>query len=237
MPWGLTSIFQTRIELNTQATTLIWPLSTASKGFANKHYNPGWQKWTTFFTSYCSCNKPSCLKGYFSKDVVCSTLCTLIPHHGECECFSISKEYAYATISRGLRNSKLLASFPGPAQLSVTCSTEKRVLQATESWAGPGNEATKLHLKTQGIPQPTVTWESRVVSLQLHIRITVEIKHWTLSYLVQVSSIGSSKYKIRVVQCDVSYGCEVFPRWKRLLQQVFLHQRVFHLLSRTEWAW
>ena len=29
-----------------------------------------------------------------------------------------------------------LASFPGPAQLSVTCSTE--------SWAGPGNEATCL---------------------------------------------------------------------------------------------
>ena len=27
-----------------------------------------------------------------------------------------------------------IASFPGPAQLSVACS-------ATESWAGPGNEA------------------------------------------------------------------------------------------------
>ena len=39
-----------------------------------------------------------------------------------------------------------LASFPGPAQLSVACSTDKyckrrKVLQATESWAGPGNEA------------------------------------------------------------------------------------------------
>ena len=33
-----------------------------------------------------------------------------------------------------------LASFPGPAQLSVACSHGK-VLQATESWAGPGNEA------------------------------------------------------------------------------------------------
>ena len=32
-----------------------------------------------------------------------------------------------------------VASFPGPTQLSVTCST---VLKATESWAGPGNEAT-----------------------------------------------------------------------------------------------
>ena len=32
-----------------------------------------------------------------------------------------------------------LTSFPGPAQLSVTCST---VLEAMESWVGPGNEAT-----------------------------------------------------------------------------------------------
>ena len=31
-----------------------------------------------------------------------------------------------------------LASFPGPTQLSVAIST---VLQATKSWAGPGNEA------------------------------------------------------------------------------------------------
>ena len=30
-----------------------------------------------------------------------------------------------------------LASFPGPAQLFVACST----VIATESWAGPGNEA------------------------------------------------------------------------------------------------
>ena len=35
----------------------------------------------------------------------------------------------------------IATSFPGPAQLSITCSTEKRVLQATESWVGPGNEA------------------------------------------------------------------------------------------------
>ena len=35
-----------------------------------------------------------------------------------------------------------LASFPGPAQLSVAFST---VLQATESWAGPGNEARFSH--------------------------------------------------------------------------------------------
>ena len=32
----------------------------------------------------------------------------------------------------------LLASFPGPAQLSVTCSTE--------IWVGPGNEASMLLL-------------------------------------------------------------------------------------------
>jgi len=31
-----------------------------------------------------------------------------------------------------------IASFPGPTQLSVACSM---VLQAMESWAGPGNEA------------------------------------------------------------------------------------------------
>ena len=39
---------------------------------------------------------------------------------------------------------KEVASFPGPAQLSVAISTVKRgsVLQATKSWAGPGNEAT-----------------------------------------------------------------------------------------------
>ena len=35
------------------------------------------------------------------------------------------------------RQSSSIASFPGPAQLSVACSAD----QATESWAGPGNEA------------------------------------------------------------------------------------------------
>ena len=35
----------------------------------------------------------------------------------------------------------IVTSLPGPVQLSVACSTENRVLQATESWAGPGNEA------------------------------------------------------------------------------------------------
>ena len=35
----------------------------------------------------------------------------------------------------------VLASFPGPAKLSVACSTRFTVLKATESWAGPGNEA------------------------------------------------------------------------------------------------
>ena len=39
---------------------------------------------------------------------------------------------------------KELASFPGPAQLSVACSTDRfSILQATESWVGPGNEAIK----------------------------------------------------------------------------------------------
>ena len=34
-----------------------------------------------------------------------------------------------------------LASFPGSVQLSVASSTVQFVLEATESWAGPGNEA------------------------------------------------------------------------------------------------
>ena len=38
-------------------------------------------------------------------------------------------------------HSNRLASFPGPAQLSFAFSTVK---QATESWAGPGNEASNL---------------------------------------------------------------------------------------------
>jgi len=43
---------------------------------------------------------------------------------------------------------RTLASFPGPAQLSVACST---ILKATESWAGPGNEARRtLQNKTDG---------------------------------------------------------------------------------------
>ena len=46
-----------------------------------------------------------------------------------------------------LQSTAHLASFPGPAQLSVACSTRLTVLQATESWAGPGNEAT-AHLST-----------------------------------------------------------------------------------------
>ena len=42
----------------------------------------------------------------------------------------------YLRYNRG--TSQEVASFPGPAQLSVAC-----VLQATESWAGPGNEASQ----------------------------------------------------------------------------------------------
>ena len=45
------------------------------------------------------------------------------------------------SIQTTLLGTVLLASFPGPAQLSVAIST---VLQATKSWAGPGNEATVL---------------------------------------------------------------------------------------------
>ena len=36
--------------------------------------------------------------------------------------------------------SRSVASFPGPAQLSVAFNT---VLKATESWVGPGNEASR----------------------------------------------------------------------------------------------
>ena len=35
----------------------------------------------------------------------------------------------------------IVASFPGPAQLSVACSTN---LKVTESWVGPGNEAISI---------------------------------------------------------------------------------------------
>ena len=45
------------------------------------------------------------------------------------------------------RCSSILASFPGPTQLSVTCGTEKQgVLKAPESWAGPGKEASCISL-------------------------------------------------------------------------------------------
>ena len=37
----------------------------------------------------------------------------------------------------GTRGWPQLASFPGPTQLSIACST----VQVTESWVGPGNEA------------------------------------------------------------------------------------------------
>ena len=43
-----------------------------------------------------------------------------------------------------------VASFPGPAQLFVACSTFT-VLIATESWAGPGNKATLGNLVSGGI--------------------------------------------------------------------------------------
>ena len=39
-------------------------------------------------------------------------------------------------------NTKVVASFPGPAQLSCVISTA--ILQSMKSWAGPGNEATKV---------------------------------------------------------------------------------------------
>ena len=40
-----------------------------------------------------------------------------------------------------LRSVQILASFPGPAQFSIAYST---VLQAMESWAGPGNKAIQI---------------------------------------------------------------------------------------------
>ena len=39
---------------------------------------------------------------------------------------------------------QMLALFPGPAQLSVAISFS--ALQATKSWAGLGNEASKCHV-------------------------------------------------------------------------------------------
>ena len=55
-------------------------------------------------------------------------------------------EYSYIAKIFWLICSRFLASFPGHAQLFVACSTVKRftVLQATESWAGPGNEASRF---------------------------------------------------------------------------------------------
>ena len=41
-----------------------------------------------------------------------------------------------------------IASFPGPAQFSIAS-----VLQATESWAGPGNEASSINCTSQ----PTIS--------------------------------------------------------------------------------
>ena len=65
----------------------------------------------------------------------------------------------------------LLASFPGPAQLSVAISTVKRfsVLQATKSWAGPGNEAIlPLHTPTQNIGGRVNLKQSRFTGEDVH---------------------------------------------------------------------
>ena len=58
-----------------------------------------------------------------------------------------------------------VASFPGPAQLSVACSHS--VLQVTESWAGPGNEAT-----TKAVQQNTDIFciNQRVIDAQYALR-------------------------------------------------------------------
>ena len=45
----------------------------------------------------------------------------------------------------------VVASFLGPSQLSVASST---VLEATESWAGPGNEASTISLVPRPSPAP-----------------------------------------------------------------------------------
>ena len=43
-----------------------------------------------------------------------------------------------------LASSSVLASFPGPTQLSIGCSVK------TESWAGPGNKASSVQFKQWG---------------------------------------------------------------------------------------
>ena len=62
---------------------------------------------------------------------LCLALCLLLVVCGDVETNP-------GPISSKRKHRIYVASFPGPAQLPVACST---VLQATGSWAGPGNEA------------------------------------------------------------------------------------------------
>ena len=54
------------------------------------------------------------------------------------------------------RSGRALASFPGPAQLSVAISTVK---QATKSWAGPGNEARRALLYRKRVKGQEGRWK------------------------------------------------------------------------------
>ena len=81
-----------------------------------------------------------------------------------------------------------LASFPGPAQLSVACSTEKQVM---ESWVGPGNETTpdpvqfivhhlRIELLKVSFSDPVVKFSASVVKLAIGMWTRVQL----LTYLV-----------------------------------------------------
>ena len=64
------------------------------------------------------------------------------------------------------RNGSLVASFPG---------SSPRVLQAMESWAGPGNEARNLvyHVKLNVL----YMWQSQV-----------EIEHYSVAYFARIAA-------------------------------------------------
>ena len=66
------------------------------------------------------------------------------PTAGRMKSYSGLKQ-SVVSASNYLHGFSCLASFPGPAQLFVACSTEI----VTESWAGPGNEAVSCPLHHQ----------------------------------------------------------------------------------------
>ena len=59
----------------------------------------------------------------------------------QCTNITLTHCWLHTLLSPQEGNSEILASFPGPAQLSSLL-----VRQVTESWAGPGNEASEIHL-------------------------------------------------------------------------------------------